>query len=60
MDEVLKWAGYIGAGWFTASVLLAVAWALAGPRIFRWTPQQDLEDAEQVAYLSAWRRGERS
>lgn len=33
------WAAAIGAGWFTASVLLAVAWGLVGKRIFRKPPQ---------------------
>lgn len=32
------WVGAIAAGWFTASILLAGAWALVGKRIFRSMP----------------------
>ena len=38
MDAVLKWAGIVGAAWLALSILLAVAWALGGKRVFRKPP----------------------
>jgi hypothetical protein len=35
MDAVLKVIEIVGAAWLLLSILLAVAWALGGKRIFR-------------------------
>ena len=54
------WVTAIAAGWVAASILFAVAWKLAGSRIFRKQPaEQQEEDAAQVQYLATYRRGER-
>lgn len=34
----MGWVGAIAAGWFTASILFGVVWALVGRRIFRKPP----------------------
>jgi hypothetical protein len=39
MDAVLRVIGIVGAAWLLLSILLAVAWALGGKRIFRRPPQ---------------------
>jgi hypothetical protein len=40
VDAVLKWVGIVGAAWMLLSILVAVAWAVGGRRIFRQPPQQ--------------------
>jgi len=58
--SVWRWAGVIAASWFTASILLAGVWTSVGRRIFRKSPaEQHEQDAAEVQYLAAWRRGER-
>jgi hypothetical protein len=47
------WVSAVGAGWFTASVLVAIAWALLAPR--KSPAEQQHEDAAQIAYLAAYR-----
>lgn len=37
--SVWGWVQAIATGWFVLSILLAVAWALGGKRIFRKPPQ---------------------
>lgn len=39
MNGFWGWVGAIAAGWFTASILLGIAWATVGRRIFRKPPQ---------------------
>lgn len=46
MDAVLKVVGTIGAIWLTVSILLAVAWALGGKRIFRKPPTKVVINGE--------------
>jgi hypothetical protein len=36
--SVLGWVQAIATGWFALSILLAVAWALGGRKIFRKPP----------------------
>lgn len=36
------WVQAIATGWMTLSILLAVAWALGGRKIFRPRPQQTI------------------
>ena len=38
MDAVLNVVGTIGAIWLAVSILLGIAWALGGRRIFRNPP----------------------
>lgn len=74
MDAVLKWIGIVGAAWLLLSILVAVAWAVGGRRIFRDRPVQpdttiDIGDATDVVFtgdfdtdrrqLDRNRRGER-
>lgn len=40
MDAVLNVVGTIGAIWLAISILLALAWALGGRKIFRRRPAQ--------------------
>ncbi|HEY9371980.1 hypothetical protein [Streptomyces sp.] len=40
------WVQAIATGWFVVSILLAVAWALVGKRIFRKPPQPVLSERE--------------
>ena len=37
--SVMDWVGTIGAIWLAVSILLGIAWALGGKRIFRQPPQ---------------------
>lgn len=41
--SVWGWVQAIAVGWFTLSILLAVAWALGGKRIFRTPPQPPIK-----------------
>lgn len=41
--NVLNVVGTIGAIWLAVSILLAVAWALGGKRIFRTPPQPPIK-----------------
>ena len=43
MDAVLNVAGTIGAIWLAVSILVAVAWALGGKRIFRKPPKPPIK-----------------
>lgn len=44
----MDWVGTIGAIWLAVSILLAVAWALGGRRIFRKPPMPNVCVSEQT------------
>lgn len=49
--SVMDWVGTVGAIWLAVSILLAVAWALGGKRIFRTPPvppQMDVRTANAI------------
>lgn len=56
--NVMDWAGTIGAIWLAVSILLGIAWALVGRRIFRKPPHPNdnmlrppriLRDPDEIA-----------
>lgn len=65
--SVWGWVQAIATGWFALSILLAVAWALGGKRIFRKPPQPprleikteltpEQAAADVIAQFKRWQR----
>ena len=64
--SVWGWVQAIATGWFVLSIVLAVAWALVGRRIFRTPPQPpqmkivtddtDRAAAEVINEIRRWQR----
>lgn len=53
--SVWGWVQAIATGWFVLSILLAVAWALGGKRIFRAPPAPPaMDEPDDIAFTGVY------